>query len=254
VAVHFVATEDRLEIDQTRRGLRIGMWLCLAFAVLGFAMMHFAPTPHTTVSCTRASGRCTVTRTGHHPIDLQLAQITGARLADHELLIDGATEPLYHVCQAPRAELQTTADQLTKFFADPNATMVATSCDSTASRVPIGGQLGTVLGIALVLWYVSSLFLIETRVVIDRAANTIALRGRRGWKKWDVERSLAEVDRVRIGRRYAGRGQYLFLVFIHFGDGASYVVYSPAMARMKTFDQHVAELQRFVDRPIERMF
>lgn len=250
MAVHFETTPSTLTIEQTRRGLRIVIWLYVVFGALGAVIINRPGQGHVDVTCHRAEGRCTVKHARSRPSDLDLASIAGVRLADAELLLDRTNAPAYHLCRAPRAQLVGAAEQIAAFLHDPAAPALTTACDSTINvGVPVAGRIAGIAGMLAIL-LVLGWYLVETHVVIDRAAGTIVMRGSR-WprRRWSIERPLRAVTGVWVRKLYVGRGQRTPLIYVRFDDDTSVLAYSPAAFRPAKLDEQVAELRRAVTAP-----
>jgi len=246
MAFHFVSSDARLTIDQTRRGLRTAMWLVALFGLLGAVLMNLPRSREVRLTCSRATNECVVTYPHKHRT-LPLPTIASVRLGDRTLDLERTTGTRYHLCDAPRAELAPTAETLTTFLRDPSAASTEVGCQGPDGSIPLGGRLAGAFGILIGLMVLGA-FLVESHVVVDRAAGTITMRGS-SWplRRWSIERPLASVARVVVRSRYVGRGQRMYLVDVVFTDETVVRAFSPAAYRMSTLEERIAELRRFVE-------
>jgi len=244
--VRFESTGDRLTIDQTRRNLRIAMWLVVVFGALGAVIMSIPASGRVRVACSRAEGRCTV-QYPHQHRDLPLSTLAGVQLSDQVLELERTGNVPYHLCSAPRNELSRAADQLSAFLNDPTAPAVSAECTSTIGvGVPWTGRLAGVGGMLIIVAAMGG-YLVEAHTVVDSAAGTIVMRGS-SWpfRRWSLERPLADVSRVAVLKRYTGRGGYMYLIDVCFADGSYARAFSPASYRLDTLNKQIAVLQQFV--------
>ena len=222
------------------------MWLVAVFGALGVVITFMSGSRHVTVTCSRAEGHCTV-RYSHEHGDLPISTIAGVRLTDEALELERPGTVPYHLCRAPRNELSRAADQLSAFLNDPSAPAVTAECTSTIGvGVPWTGKLAGVGGMLLVITAMG-MYLVEAHTVVDRAAGTIVMRGS-SWpfRRWSLERPLADVANVAVIKRYTGRGGYTYLIDVCFADGVCARAFSPAAYRLDTLDNRIAELRHFV--------
>lgn len=115
----------------------------------------------------------------------------------------------------------------------------------TQGKVPVAPLVAAPVGIVLLALLMGA-FLVESHVVVDREARTIAMRGYR-WpvKRWNVARSLADVAGVEMAERYVGKGQYDRRIVVRFTDDTSYLACSPAASMVATIEERLATLRDF---------
>ncbi|MEO6773110.1 MAG: hypothetical protein ABI467_08805 [Kofleriaceae bacterium] len=247
MASRFAVEGNRLTIDQTRRGARIILTIAVLGLILGAVplLVPHAPKPiHTT--CSHATGACTIDY-GHHDHAVPLASISGADLRAGQLVLVHGPSVVYHVCRAPVGAPM--LPRLAAFFADDHAAAVAFDCDSLATGVPPAGIVAGLLGSLLLIGMIG-IFVVESHVVIDRDAGTIAMRGSR-WPfwRWSLERPLSEIRGVMMRRIYSGRGQSLRPVYIVFSDDSVRFAWSPAAYMLVAHLDRVAQLRAFLGLP-----
>lgn len=246
MAVRFEATGDRLEIHQTRRGLRIAVWLFVLFGVLGAVLVNLPHQVKVGIACNRTTGVCTITHPHSKDWEQPLASIASVGLTDEELVLERRDTEPYHLCTAARADNEAAASALASFLKDPKCETVAAECTSQLPAIPIVGRFAGLFGMAL-LYFLLTAFLVDAHTVIDRKAGTIAMRGSK-WPltRWKFERPLAEVKNVAAKKIYAGRGQHMYLVDIVFDDDTAVRAMSPAAYTVPVLQQRIMELRRAV--------
>ncbi|MEO8549565.1 MAG: hypothetical protein ABI678_06315 [Kofleriaceae bacterium] len=246
MAVRFEAAGDRLEIHQTRRGLRIATWLFVVFGLFGVVLVNLPQKAKLTITCSRTAGTCTIGHPHSKDWTQPLASITSVGLSNEVLELERRDAEPYHLCTAPHAENEAAATALGDFLKDPKVDSVATQCTTHLPAIPIVGRLAGVLGMAL-LYLLLTAFLVDAHTIVDRKAGTITMRGS-SWplKRWSVERPLSDVVNVAARRIYTGRGQHMYLVDVVFEDGAVVRAMSPAAYRLAVLQQRITELRRYV--------
>lgn len=254
MAVRFEAAGERLEIHQTRRGLRIVTWLFVVSGVLGMALTGWPRSIKVSISCSHATDTCTITHPHTKDWKQPVSSLTGIELTDNELRFERGSLAPYYLCTAPRADNAAAAAILGDFLRDPKIVTAATECTSHLSGIPIVGRIASVFGMVL-LYLLLTAFLVDAHTIVDRAAGTIAMRGSK-WplNRWSFERPLSEVSGVSARKINTGRGQYMYLVDLVFDDGAVVRAMSPAAFKLPVLQQRIAELRRFVGlAPVERL-
>jgi hypothetical protein len=251
MALHFEPAGDRLEIHQTRRGLRIATWLFVLFGALGAVLTFLPHATKVTVACSRAANTCTISHSHTKDWKQPLDSITAVRLTDGALVLERQGRSPYHLCTAPRAANEAAAGVLEGFLRDPNVDAATAECTSHVGGAPIAGRIAGIAGMALIYLLLTA-FLVEAHTIVDRTAGTISMRGSK-WPmtRWALERPLSEVANVSARKVYTGRGQYMYLVDVVFEDGTAVRAMSPAAYRPAVLKERIAELRRFAGLPAE---
>lgn len=254
MAVVYEHTNERIRIEQTRRGMRITFAIIAVLAVAS-ALLTFVigrTRFETTIACNHATGLCALT-IGKSTRSFPISTIRTVRLASstndgHASWIWLTESRSHEICGARdpggEAVAASVATRLEAFLADANQPPVELHC--TTQRV--NGPSLKVLPLSVLGWLLVMLafapFSHEMTTTIDRQAGTIESKGR-GWliRSWNVKRPLADVERIDVRWRYAGYGNRRYLVYAVFKDGTEALLWSPAAVMMKTIDERVAQLR-----------
>jgi len=265
VAISFARTADAFVIVQARRALRRWLIASVVLCVWGVvvAVLEARHTERATLRCDRPPDRCAATFDSHtrHPLELPASALASAGVTRErrEHGVFGADElvhltvarfggaPPVTLCtqetsEAARRILRAKARALQRFIDDPSATSITLTCDGH----PQAGVHGLVVrllagsaGMLLVLLYLA-LYVVETRVELDRKAGVVRLGGRRLiGRSWSVERPLRDVVAIRSS---ASRTR---AYWVELADGARYLLCSPARG-LRAVDAGVAEVRTFL--------
>ncbi len=249
MAVRFEATDDAITIRQTRKGLRWTMRLIVIFGLFGIGittlMSHVRV--DTRVRCDHQRAACTLDKDSETS-ELTLASIKTVKLNGDVVELWRTEMPKYQALCGGDASASAFVDQWNAFLTDPAHAPIELTC---TGRMIEGPPPLALLPVTMVGWLIIfalfARFSVEIHAVLDRRAGTIDVRGRQWFRRaWKVSRPLGDVIGIDRRRRYAGRGQYTFVIYAVFNDGSDVALWAPVASKLSTIDERVAKLREFI--------